>query len=295
MTSTDAAGEGRFGPPAGLAELVRNALAEDVRDGDRTTRWTVPRERVGRARIVARAEGVVAGCEPAELTFTTVDPGLSVRWARETGDRVAPGDEVARVEGALGSLLTAERVALNFLGRLSGVASTTRRFVEAVEGTGVRITDTRKTTPGWRALEKAATRAGGAVNHRMGLHDMVLVKENHIRAAGSLEAALEAVMERARASRLEVEFEVTNLGELERALGGAPDRILLDNMSLETLARAVELVGSHEGPRPLLEASGGVTLETVRQVAGTGVDLISVGALTHSAPALDLSLLVEET
>ncbi|MFW6192211.1 MAG: carboxylating nicotinate-nucleotide diphosphorylase [Gemmatimonadota bacterium] len=294
MTGANSTGEGRFGPPAGLGELVRNALAEDVRDGDRTTRWTVPRERPGRARIVARADGVVAGREPAELTFTTVDAGLSVRWATKTGDWVAAGDEVAGVQGALGSLLTAERVALNFLGRLSGVASTTRRFVEAVEGTGARITDTRKTTPGWRALEKAAARAGGAVNHRMGLHDMVLVKENHIRAAGSVEAALEAVMERARSSHLEVEIEVTDLGELEAALAEAPDRILLDNMSLETLARAVELVQAHEGSRPLLEASGGVTLDTVRQVAGTGVDLISVGALTHSAPALDLSLLVEE-
>ncbi len=279
--------------PLAPAELVAAALAEDLGDGDRTTAWTVPEGARGRAAIIARAPGVVAGTGPAAAAFDAVEPALEVCWQREDGQKVGPGETVARVGGPLRGVLTAERTALNFLARLSGIATLTARFVEAVSGTGCRVTDTRKTTPGWRVLEKAATAAGGAVNHRMGLYDMVLVKENHIRAAGGIREALEAVRASAVREGLEVEIEVTTLAELEEALDGAPDRILLDNMDPSALRSAVERVRRRSGPRPLLEASGGIDLGTVREVAETGVDLVSVGALTHSAPALDLSLLVE--
>lgn len=282
--------------PLGLGELVEAALAEDLGRGDVTTEWTVPAGARGRAGIVAREAGVLAGTGPADAVFRRLDPDVDLRWRAADGDRVAAGSRMAELEGRLRPLLSAERTALNFLGRLSGVATLTRRFVEAVEGTGCRITDTRKTTPGWRRLEKAATAAGGAVNHRMGLDDMVLVKENHVRAAGGVAGALEAVLPRAREAGLPVEVEVASLEELDEALGSAPDRILLDNMDLATLSRAVRRAREATGEQgPVLEASGGITLETVRRVAGTGVDLVSVGALTHSAPSLDLSLLVEAT
>ncbi|MFQ5677840.1 MAG: carboxylating nicotinate-nucleotide diphosphorylase [Gemmatimonadota bacterium] len=273
--------------------LVDAALAEDVGDGDRTTRWVVPSGASGRARIVARMAGVVAGTGPAERAFRRLDPRLQVAWRVEDGGRVAPDSEVGEIRGSLRAILTGERTALNFLSHLSGVATLTARFVEAVRGTDCRITDTRKTLPGWRELEKAATAAGGAVNHRRGLYDMVLLKENHLRVAGGVERALRAVAEPADREDLVIEVEVGDLRELQEALACRPDRILLDNMPAESLRKAVERVRQVEGSRPLLEASGGVELETVREVAETGVDLISVGALTHSAPALDLSLLVE--
>jgi nicotinate-nucleotide pyrophosphorylase (carboxylating) len=278
-----------------VEELAAAALAEDVGDGDRTTRWTVPPGRRGRARVVAREAGVVAGTGPASTVLRLVDGEVGADWRAGDGDRVEAGDTVAAVEGPLAALLTAERTMLNFLGRLSGVATLSARFVAAVEGTGCRVTDTRKTTPGWRRLEKAATAAGGAVNHRMGLHDMVLVKENHLRAAGGVREALRAVTPRARAAGIAVEIEVGEPAELEAALDEAPDRILLDNMEVPALRRAVRRVReAAAGEAPLLEASGGITLDTVRDVAETGVDLVSVGALTHSAPALDLSMLVED-
>lgn len=276
------------------AALVAAALAEDVGDGDRTSLWAVPEGARGAARIVAREAGVVAGSGPAGEVFRAVDPEIETRWERIDGDRLAAGDVVARVRGPLRGLLTAERTALNFLGRLSGIATLTARFVAEVEGTGCRITDTRKTTPGWRRLEKAAVAAGGGTNHRFGLYDMVLVKENHIRAAGGVAAALGRVLPPARAEGLPVEIEVTTLEELEEALAASPDRILLDNMGPDRLRACAERAAAAEPPRPLLEASGGVDLESVREIAGTGVDLVSVGALTHSAPALDLSLLVED-
>lgn len=285
---------GALGRPLGLEELVEAALAEDLGSGDVTTEWTVPGDARGRAKIVAREEGVLAGTRAAEVVVLQLDPGAEIRWRGRAGDPVEAGGEVAELEARLRPLLSAERTALNFLGRLSGIATLTARFVGAVEGTGTRITDTRKTTPGWRRLEKAATAAGGAVNHRMGLHDMVLVKENHLRAAAGVAEALRAVLPRAREAGIPVEVEVTSLEELEEALAAAPDRILLDNMDPPALSRAVRRAGEAAGEeRPLLEASGGITLENVRRVAETGVDLISVGALTHSAPALDLSLLVD--
>ena len=268
------------------------ALAEDVGTGDRTGEWTVPAGAEGEARVVARAAGVVCGAHVAERVFDMVDPALDVRVEQEDGARLTAGDVVIRVSGSLRSILAAERTALNFLARLSGIATLTARFVAATADTACRVADTRKTTPGWRALEKYAVATGGGMNHRAGLFDMVLIKENHIRAAGGVVAALEAAIPRARREGLEVEVEVTNEDELRQALECRPDRIMLDNMTVDRLAEAVRIVRETPAPRPLIEASGGVTLDTVRDIARTGVDYVSVGALTHSAPAMDYSLLV---
>ena len=281
-----------LGEDEALDTLVRLALAEDVGPGDWTTLWTVEPGRRARAVVVAKQELTVAGTGAALAVFRAVDPELTAEVGVPDGRRATTGDVVLRLAGAARSVLTAERSALNFLGRLSGVATLTRRFVEAVRGTGARIVDTRKTTPGWRALEKAAVRAGGGTNHRMGLHDMVLVKENHIEAAGGLEAAVERVRAE-NALGLPVEVEVRTLDELGRALALSVDRVLLDNMDVPTMAEAVRRAAELGAGRPLLEASGNVSLDTVRGVAETGVDLVSVGALTHSAPTADLSLRVE--
>lgn len=292
-------GSSRFGNALAVDALIEAALAEDLGPGDVTSDWTVPEGALGEAEIVAKADGVLAGVEVAAAVFRWFDPELAVAVARTEGDGVRPGDRVLTVSGRLASILGAERTALNFLGRLSGIASAARRFADALEGTGCRVLDTRKTTPGWRGLEKAAAAAGGAVNHRAGLYDMVLIKENHIRAAGGVGAALRGAIGPARAAGLEVEIEVTSFAELEEALAGdaegrRPERILLDNMSVEQLERCVRRVSELEKDRPLLEASGGVTLETVGRIAATGVDFISAGAITHSAPALDLSLQVRQ-
>jgi nicotinate-nucleotide pyrophosphorylase (carboxylating) len=278
-----------------MSDLIERALAEDLGDGDLTTRAVVPDGARGRAVIRQKQPGVVAGLGVARTVFERVDPKLAFaahcpegKW-REAG-------AVAEITGAAASILAAERVALNFLGRLSGVATLTARYVRAVEGTGARILDTRKTTPGLRELEKAAVRAGGGTSHRSGLYDGILVKENHAVLAGGVgeaaRRALEAASDLAHAAGREsilVEVECATLDELKEALAAGVARILVDNMSPDELRRAVELAGG----RAELEASGGVTLETARAVAETGVDYISVGALTHSAPALDLSLLIE--
>jgi len=271
--------------------LVTAALEEDVGAGDWTTLWTVDPELHVSARIIARAEGVIAGTEVAREVFRRIDPDLRVEMRAGEAASVRSGDLVTALSGRAASILTAERVALNFLQRLSGTATVTRRYVEAVRGTGARILDTRKTTPGMRALEKAAVKAGGGENHRFGLHDMVLIKENHIAAAGGIQAAVEAVR-RANDLRLKVEVEVTSLAEVAQALDAGVDRILLDNMPLSLLREAIGLVRAAESLVET-EASGGVTLSTVREIAESGVDFISVGALTHSAPALDLSLLLD--
>lgn len=282
-----------YGAPIGLAALVRAALAEDVGTGDVTTAATIPADRAGRARVVARAPGIAAGLAAFAETYRQVDAGVNVEFAKGDGDRVEVGDAVAFARGPFASLLVAERVALNFLQRLSGVATQAWRFSQAVAGTGARIVDTRKTTPGWRALEKAAVRAGGGHNHRMGLYDAYLIKENHVAGAGGIEAALTAAAARNDA-RLPVEIEVRSEAELEVVLESPhrPDRILLDNFAVDELVSAVRRIRSLQSP-PVIEASGGVSLATVRAVADTGVDWISVGALTHSAPALDLSCLIE--
>ncbi len=281
-----------------LDEGIRQALAEDVGTGDCTTLWTVPEATRGRAEIRAKEPLVVAGLGPCRRVFEWLDPALHLDGHRQDGEACRSGDLVLSVRGSLRSILTAERTALNYLGRLSGVATHTRRFVEAVAGTQARVIDTRKTTPGWRGLEKAAVRAGGGTNHRMGLYDMVLVKENHIAAAGGIAAAVAAVR-RGNEAGLPVEVEVRDLDELEQALDLGVERVLLDNMGLETLraavARARAVAGRAVDGGPELEASGNVSLETIGEIAATGVDYVSVGALTHSAPVADFSLRVVET
>ena len=274
-----------------LELLISLALEEDVGSGDVTTLWTVDAEAEGRAAIVAKEPLVVAGTDAALRVFHRVDPQLDLKVVVADGEGAGEGEVVMRIQGSLRSILTAERTALNFLGRLSGISTLTRRFVREVVGTGATILDTRKTTPGWRVLEKAAVLAGGGGNHRMGLHDMVLVKDNHLAAAGGVLAAMERVRKENTAG-LPVEVEVGTLGELAEALSVKVDRILLDNMSLETMAQAVTRTRALGEDRPKLEASGNMTLDRVRSVAETGVDFISVGALTHSAPVADFSLRV---
>jgi nicotinate-nucleotide pyrophosphorylase (carboxylating) len=274
-----------------VSELVRLALREDIGPGDWTTLWTVPAERTAAAFIAAKAPGIVSGLDVARQVFGAVDPELEAHAAASDGHPVEPGQIVMELRGAARSILTGERVALNLLQRLSGVATMTRRYVDVVEGTAARILDTRKTTPGMRYLEKRAVRHGGGVNHRFGLHDMVLIKENHIAAAGGITAAVQRVRQH-NDRGLAIEVETTTLEEVREALGLGIDRILLDNMHLSLLREAVAEVRAHPGAPPETEASGGVSLDTVRAVAETGVDFVSVGALTHSAQALDLSLLI---
>lgn len=278
-----------------VERLVGWALEEDLGGGDITTAATVPRNAAGRARVVAKEPGVIAGLDVAREVYRQSDPGIVFESRLGDGTAVRPGDLVATAEGPFRRLLEAERTALNFLQRLSGVATLTRRYVDAIAGTRAKIVDTRKTTPGWRSLEKAAVLAGGGANHRMGLYDAFLVKENHIAAAGGGAAALSAVG-RANATGLPVEIEVGSLAELDVVLEDPhpPDRILLDNLALPELAEAVARTRARR-PGVLLEASGNVTLDRVRGIAETGVDWISVGGLTHSAPALDLSCLIERS
>lgn len=265
---------------------VRRALEEDLgQGGDITTRSVVAPTAVAKAEIVARDTGILAGAEAATLAFTLVDPDLTVRFLARVGSTVRKGDVVAAVEGAARSILTAERTALNFLAHLSGVATATSRLVQAVKGTGARICCTRKTTPGLRALEKYAVRAGGGVNHRLGLDGAILIKDNHITVAGGIAEALAAAQ--ASAGPLTpVEIEVDTLAQLDEALAGGAAVILLDNMAPSVLREAVEKVDG----RARLEASGHVTVDTVRDIAETGVDYISSGWITHSAPALDFGL-----
>ncbi len=270
-----------------MGDLIDRTLAEDLGEGDITTRLTVPDGALGRAHIEQKAPGVIAGLETAAEVFRRLDPDL--RWEPLTEEgRWRDGGPVATVEGPAAPLLAGERTALNFLGRLSGVATLTARYVEAVEGTGARILDTRKTTPGLRELEKAAVVTGGGVSHRRGLWDAVLIKENHAELAGGVGPAVAAAREGAPDGML-VEVEVRDLDELREALEAGAARILLDNMGPDQLREAVELTAG----RAELEASGGVSLETVGEIAATGVDFVSVGALTHSAPALDLSMVMD--
>ncbi len=266
-----------------VERVVLAALAEDIGAGDVTTEATVAVDAVGTAELLVKEAGVVCGLRVAETAFRALDPEIRFEARARDGDPVQAQTVVARVTGSERALLTAERVALNFLGRLSGIATLTRRYVDAVEGTGAAILDTRKTTPGLRALEKHAVAAGGGRNHRFGLDDAVLIKDNHLRAAGSIGAAVMLVR---AATDLPVEVECETLAEVEEALAADVDAILLDNMSLDELRAAVALVDG----RARLEGSGGVTLDTIRAIAETGVDEISVGALTHSARALDVSL-----
>jgi nicotinate-nucleotide pyrophosphorylase (carboxylating) len=266
-----------------LERIVELALAEDVGEGDVTTLATVDADALGTGELFVREPGVVCGLQVAEAVFRTLDPDVRFEPLVEEGETVDCPTAVALVSGPLRAILTGERTALNFLGRLSGVATLTRRYVDAVDGTGVVILDTRKTTPGLRALEKHAVACGGGRNHRLGLDDGVLVKDNHLRAAGSVGEAVARVR---ATTELPVEVECETLAQVAEALAAGVEAILLDNMSREELRAAARLVAG----RARVEASGGVTLETVREIAETGVDEISVGALTHSAPSLDVSL-----
>jgi nicotinate-nucleotide pyrophosphorylase (carboxylating) len=269
-------------------EAVHRALAEDLgagEDSDLTTVAIVPPDARGRATLIAKEDAVLAGNEAFELAFGEFDRDAIIQWNAKQGDRVRSGDVVATVEANLRAILIAERTALNFMQRASGVATHTARFVEAAAGTEVR--DTRKTIPGIRALQKMAVRAGGGVNHRMGLHDAILIKDNHIAYAGSVTEAVRRVRERYPALWIEVECET--LDHVREALDAGANELLLDNMDVTTMGDAVKLAKG----RAKTEASGGVTLDTIGAIAATGVDSISVGAMTHSAPAVDLSLEVE--
>jgi nicotinate-nucleotide pyrophosphorylase (carboxylating) len=272
-----------------LTELVRRALAEDIGGGDVTTHATVAPDARARALITQKMPGVLYGLDACEASFTLLDPGVRFERLAQEGTWREDGGPVLSIEGQAQALLTGERTALNFLGRLSGIATLAARFVREVEGTGAVVIDTRKTTPGLRTLEKAAVAAGGACNHRVGLYDAILIKENHIAAAGGIAEAVARTRETAPELASTLEVEVSDSEEIEQALAAGAPRLLLDNMSVEQLREAVALVGG----RAKLEASGNVTIENVRERALTGVNFISVGALTHSAPALDLSLILE--
>jgi nicotinate-nucleotide pyrophosphorylase (carboxylating) len=289
-----------------IEEIIDRALAEDLGKGDVTTEALIRGDQQGIGFIVAKKEGILAGIKVAKQVFHRVDPELKVAILLEDGARVKPGSKVAKVSGSIASILKAERVALNFLQRLSGIASETNRYVEAVKGLPVRIMDTRKTTPGLRSLEKYAVRIGGGENHRMNLGEGILIKDNHLVALRSQGLNIKEIVAKARqnaplslrgekrrsnlqASQTQVEVEVGTVSEALEAVEAGADIVMLDNMNLEDMRKAVKSIHGHA----LIEASGGITLDNVRAVAEAGVDFISIGALTHSARALDISLELE--
>ena len=310
-----------------LEALVRRALREDVGDGDLTTEWTIAPETRARGRFEAREPGIVSGLFPACLAYREVDPGLKFQVFLADGDRVEDDQPIAEVRGAARSVLTGERTALNFMRHLSGIATSTRRYADAVRDTGARVVDTRKTTPGLRELEKRAVLHGGGENHRHGLFDMVLIKDNHIAAAGGIAAAVRLCRSKREQTgrHVAIEVETSDLVQVEEAVHCGADWIMLDNMDDETMRKAVQVVragqANRAGPairvdledqagqtvqaggsiragsaqeRPMvIEASGRITLDRLEAVARTGVDIISIGALTHSAPALDISLTID--
>lgn len=271
-----------------LDDLIRHALKEDIHTGDLTTRACLTGPRPAKARFVAKEPFVLAGIQVAARVFTLLEPAIVFDAQIKDGARVASGDLLACVSGDASSLLQGERVALNLLQRMCGVATLTSRYVEAVAGTQARIVDTRKTTPGLRMLEKYAVRVGGGVNHRTGLYDGILIKENHIAAAGGITAAVNRTRDYIPHT-LKIEVETETVEQVEEALAARADIIMLDNMDCATMRQCVGLIGG----RALVEASGGVNLDTVRAIAETGVDIISVGALTHSSRAVDISMLLD--
>jgi nicotinate-nucleotide pyrophosphorylase (carboxylating) len=266
-------------------DIVRRALGEDIGTGDITTELTVDRNKRAEADFVAKQAGVIAGIDIVEQTFLQLDPGMEFVFHVEDGETVEAGDKIITATGHAAAILTGERVALNFLQRLSGIATMTSRFVALVAGTKARIVDTRKTTPGLRAIEKYAVRVGGGRSHRSGLYDAIMIKDNHIQAAGGIAAAVERALAQA-SHTLSITVECDTLEQVQEALDAGADIVLLDNMPVDALREAVEMV---EG-QAMTEASGGVNEQTVSEIAQTGVDIISVGALTHSAPALDIGL-----
>jgi len=272
--------------PSQYLPIIRRALEEDLAvAGDLSAEAAVPAEAVAAANIVARKPGRIAGLEVAAAVFSEVDAATSVELVAADGDSVKADSTLGGIQGNARAVLTAERTALNLLGLMSGVATATARLVDLVAGTGVRIADTRKTTPGLRVLEKYAVRMGGGINHRFGLYDAVMIKDNHLIAAGGVRPAVEAARSRV-GHVVKIEVEVTNFDQLRELLEVGADIVLLDNMDIPELQKAVEMVGE----RMVTEASGGITAETIRAVAETGVDVISVGWITHSAPSLDVAL-----
>ncbi len=274
---------------AGIRELIKKALDEDIGAGDLTTTPILTGEEIGLARAIAKADIIVAGIELFGEVFSTIDPSLNFKPYFQDGQAAGRGDILASISGSMKSILLAERVALNFFQRIAGIATMANSYVEEVNGTGVMILDTRKTTPTFRAIEKYAVRTGGGTNHRFGLYDGVMIKDNHISAAGGISNAVRKVRG-AIASGIRIEVETKNLREVQEALNAKADIIMLDNMDIDQIEKAVALIGKNA----LVEASGNVTILNVRDIAKTGVDFISVGALTHSAPAADISLLIEE-
>ena len=273
-----------------LDELISMALREDIGDGDHSTLSCIPANATGTAKMVAKQDGILCGQEVGRRVFQMVDPSLEVSLLKQDGDAIRKGDIVMLVSGPSGSILTAERTALNFMQRLSGIATETHRMVSMLEGLNTRLLDTRKTTPNMRLLEKYAVACGGGTNHRIGLYDMIMLKDNHVDFAGGIEAAIDRTRQYLveKHKDLKIEIEVRNLDELDRVLAhGGVDRIMLDNFDIPTLREAVvRIAGRYE-----TEASGGITDQTLRPYAETGVDFISVGALTHHIKSLDLSLL----
>lgn len=276
-----------------VVRLVQIALAEDIGSGDVTTEATVHADRSATASLRMKEDAILCGTSIAQLVATEVHRDLAIDWKYSEGESIPNGTTIGRVHGPLGAMLTAERTILNFLQRMTGVATLTNRFVLEVAGTGARVTDTRKTIPGWRRIDKYCVSVGGGVNHRVGLYDMAMIKDNHIAACGSIQEAIRrtsASMSKPGFPPPLIEVEVTSLEQLEDVLACAgATRVMFDNMSCDEMARGVNMVGG----RLVTEASGGVTLATIRNVAMTGVDFISVGAITHSAPATDISLDVD--
>ena len=271
-----------------LIPFLQRAFAEDIGDGDHTTLSCIPAEALGKSRLIIKEAGVVAGVEVAKEVFRYFDPELKVTEFIADGAEVMPGDIVFEVEGRVQSLLQTERLMLNIMQRMSGIATVTRKYVKELEGTGTRVLDTRKTTPGMRLLEKEAVKLGGGVNHRIGLYDMILLKDNHVDFAGGIENAIQRAKTylKAKGKDLKIEIEVRSIAELERVMAvGGVDRIMLDNFDLRTTREAVKRIdGKYE-----TESSGGITFSTLRQYAECGVDFISVRALTHSVKSLDIS------
>lgn len=272
-----------------IEDLIKLAFAEDIGDGDHTTLSSIPATAMGKSQLIIKEDGVLAGVEIAQQIFHAFDPDLKVTVFIHDGAEVKKGEIAFTVEGKVQSLLQTERLVLNVMQRMSGIATTTRKYVKALEGTKTRVLDTRKTTPGMRMLEKEAVKIGGGVNHRIGLFDMILLKDNHVDFAGGIEKAITRAQEylKEKGKNLKIEIEVRNFDELEQAMAvGGVDRIMLDNFNVENTRKAVEIVnGRYE-----LESSGGITFDTLRTYAETGVDYISVGALTHSVKSLDMSL-----
>lgn len=271
-----------------IDNLINISLNEDIKDGDITTNKIIPENTTAKAQIISKAEGVIAGMAMAEMVFKKLDNNISFKRLISDGEKVKPKDILAEISGSYRAILTGERLALNFLQRMSGIATETQKYVKTVENFKTKILDTRKTIPGFRLLDKYSVKTGGGTNHRFGLYDMVMIKDNHIKVAGSISKAVDEIKSKIKAD-IKIEVETTNLNQVKEALKANVDIIMLDNMSTENMQEAVKIINK----KALTEASGNMSLERLKEVAATGVDYISVGALTHSVKAMDISLNIE--